>query len=125
MDRKQIAEKLMHKVPAEARQDHERLAEMILAGQSRNSILDSEEADHWPETYSWLHTVLPDADKAMGQCACGASVGIDVNITECLSCRTKRETHTSLLCDAFGRPPTEAELKASYDYADSVAELDD
>ena len=57
--RDKMASELMRGCPDESRADHEAIAVMIRAGESRTKILTSPEADLWPDTYIWLRDMLP------------------------------------------------------------------
>ena len=58
MNRKQIAAELMHGVPDESRDDHQKIAYAILAGETVEKILEMRETNDWPSTYAWLKTKL-------------------------------------------------------------------
>jgi hypothetical protein len=58
LTRNAIATELLRDCPAESLADHTRLAEMIRRGESLTTILDTPEANRWPETHSWLKSEL-------------------------------------------------------------------
>lgn len=58
MNRIEIANELLNGVEDCARADHEIIANMILNGTTKDEILDSKEANNWPDTYSWLSNNL-------------------------------------------------------------------
>lgn len=59
-ERADIAAELLRGCPADTLADHEAIAAMITAGESRETVLNSTAAQNWPETYNWLNVVWPE-----------------------------------------------------------------
>ena len=42
------------------RTDHQKMADAIIDGVSKKEILEMDEMEYWPETYTWLENEIPD-----------------------------------------------------------------
>jgi hypothetical protein len=59
LTRAELASELLRDCPSESLTDHQRLADLIRDGASLDELLNTPEADRWPETYRWLKDNVP------------------------------------------------------------------
>lgn len=60
MKRRQLVAELLKGVKEDARKDHNKIAQCILNGDSKEQILQMKETNQWPETYVWIKNNMED-----------------------------------------------------------------